>query len=162
MVVDFFCVKVCEYVGEECIYWYMIFVDLVLMNIVDYEIDWLNLIFFLMQFLVGCSGKFNEFFIMFFKCFFVDCIEYVENWYQEQIDQIEDVEIGDWVVQCCCLYLCVDFIKIGKVDEDGIFMCSMYDWKWDFKIGCCLLMVGYLICLFKIDDVIDFVLQEVS
>jgi UDP-MurNAc hydroxylase len=142
MVVDFPKAKLREYAGEECIYWYTIPADLVSTNIRDHEIDWSNSIFLSMQFDVGRSGKFNEFLTTFLKCLSRDRIEYVENWYAEQTDQTEDVQLEDWVVQRRCPHLRADLTKTGKI-EDGVLTCSLHDWKWDLTSGRCLTSQGH-------------------
>lgn len=142
MVVDFPKAKVREYAGEECIYWYTIPADLVSTNIRDREIDWSNSIFLSMQFEVGRSGKFNEFLTTFLKCLSRDRIEYVENWYAEQTDQTEDIQLEDWVVQRRCPHLRADLSKTGKI-EDGVLTCSLHDWKWDLTSGRCLTTQGH-------------------
>ena len=93
MVVDFPKAKVREYAGEETSYWFTIPADLVSTNIRDHEIDWSNSIFLSMQFAAGRVGKFNEFIYTFMKCLSRDRIEYVENWYAEQSDVSEDVQL---------------------------------------------------------------------
>ncbi len=142
MVVDFPRAKVREYAGEECVYWYTIPADLVSTNIRDHEIDWSNSIFLSMQFAVGRSGKFNEFLTTFLKCLSRDRIEYVENWYAEQTDQTEDVQLEDWVVQRRCPHLRADLSKTAKI-EDGVLTCSLHDWKWDLASGRCLTSQGH-------------------
>ncbi len=142
MVVDFPKAKVREYAGEECIYWYTIPADLVSTNIRDHEIDWSNSIFLSMQFEVGRSGKFNEFLTTFLKCLSRDRIEYVENWYAEQSDQTEDIQLDDWIVQRRCPHLRADLSKTGKI-EDGVLTCSLHDWKWDLTSGRCLTTQGH-------------------
>ncbi len=142
MVVDFPKAKLREYAGEDCIYWYTIPPDLVSTNIRDHEIDWSNSIFLSMQFAVGRSGKFNEFLTTFLKCLSRDRIEYVENWYAEQSDQTEDVQLEDWVVQRRCPHLRADLTKTGKI-EDGVLTCSLHDWKWDLASGRCLTTTGH-------------------
>jgi UDP-MurNAc hydroxylase len=156
MVVDFPKAKVREYAGEECIYWYTIPADLVSTNIRDHEIDWSNSIFLSMQFEVGRSGKFNEFLTTFLKCLSRDRIEYVENWYAEQSDQTEDVQLGDWVVQRRCPHLRADLTKTGKI-EDGVLTCSLHDWKWDLASGRCLTSQGHPIRAHESVDATDAV-----
>jgi UDP-MurNAc hydroxylase len=156
MVVDFPKAKVREYAGEECIYWYTIPADLVSTNIRDHEIDWSNSIFLSMQFEVGRSGKFNEFLTTFLKCLSRDRIEYVENWYAEQSDQTEDVQLGDWVVQRRCPHLRADLTKTGKI-EDGVLTCSLHDWKWDLTSGRCLTSQGHPIRAHESVDATDAV-----
>lgn len=142
MVVDFPKAKVREYAGEETSYWFTIPADLVSTNIRDHEIDWSNSIFLSMQFQAGRVGKFNEFIYTFMKCLSRDRIEYVENWYAEQADVSEDVELGDWVVQRRCPHLRADLSKTGKI-EDGVLTCSLHDWKWDLADGRCLTTQGH-------------------
>lgn len=142
MVVDFPKAKVRHYAGEETGYWFTIPADLVTTNIRDHEIDWSNSIFLSMQFQAGRAGKFNEFIYTFMKCLSRDRIEYVENWYAEQSDVSEDVQLGDWVVQRRCPHLRADLSKTGKI-EDGVLTCSLHDWKWDLASGRCLSTQGH-------------------
>ena len=114
MVVDFPKAKLREYAGEETGYWFTIPADLVSTNIRDREIDWSNSIFLSMQFQAGRVGKFNEFIYTFMKCLSRDRIEYVENWYAEQSDVSEDVQLGDWVVQRRCPHLRADLSKTAQ------------------------------------------------
>jgi UDP-MurNAc hydroxylase len=151
MVVDFPKAKVREYAGEECIYWYTIPADLVSTNIRDQEIDWSNSIFLSMQFAVGRSGKFNELLTTFLKCLSRDRIEYVENWYAEQSDVSEDVQLGDWVLQRRCPHLRADLSKTGKI-EDGVLTCSLHDWKWDLASGKCLTSHGHQVRAHHVTD----------
>ncbi|MEN2740974.1 Rieske 2Fe-2S domain-containing protein [Microbacterium sp. X-17] len=142
LVVDFPKARVREYAGEETSYWFTIPADLVSTNIADHEIDWSNSIFLSLQFTAGRVGKFNEFIYTFFKCLSRDRIEYVENWYSEQSDVSEDVELGDWVLQRRCPHLRADLAKTGKI-EDGVLTCSLHDWSWDLASGRCLTSQGH-------------------
>ncbi|SBS75089.1 Rieske (2Fe-2S) protein [uncultured Microbacterium sp.] len=142
MVVDFPKAKVREYAGEETGYWFTIPADLVSTTIADHEIDWSNSIFLSMQFQAGRVGKFNEFIYTFLKCLSRDRIEYVENWYAEQADVSEDIDLADWTVQRRCPHLRADLSKTGKI-EDGVLTCSLHDWKWDLATGKCLTTHGH-------------------
>ncbi len=95
-----------------------------------------------MQFAVGRSGKFNELLTTFLKCLSRDRIEYVENWYAEQSDVSEDIQLDEWVVQRRCPHLRADLSKTGKI-EDGVLTCSLHDWKWDLDSGKCLTSQGH-------------------
>ncbi|HKP06638.1 MAG TPA: Rieske 2Fe-2S domain-containing protein [Microbacterium sp.] len=151
MVVDFPRAKVREYAGEETGYWFTIPADLVSTNIRDHEIDWSNSIFLSMQFQAGRVGKFNEFIYTFMKCLSRDRIEYVENWYAEQSDVSEDVQLEDWVVQRRCPHLRADLSKTGRI-EDGVLTCSLHDWKWDLQSGKCLTTQGHPIRSHNAED----------
>ena len=151
MVVDFPKAKVREYAGEETSYWFTIPADLVSTNIRDHEIDWSNSIFLSMQFQAGRVGKFNEFIYTFMKCLSRDRIEYVENWYAEQSDVSEDVQLADWVVQRRCPHLRADLSKTAKI-EDGVLTCSLHDWKWDLASGKCLTTHGHPIRSHHVED----------
>ncbi|MGZ0710859.1 Rieske 2Fe-2S domain-containing protein (plasmid) [Coraliomargarita sp. W4R53] len=154
LVVDFPKAKVREYAGEETNYWFTMGADLVSTNIRDHEIDWSNSIFLSLQFSAGRIGKFNEFIYTFFKCLSRDRIEYVENWYAEQADVSEDVELGDWVVQRRCPHLRADLSKTGKI-ENGVLTCSLHDWKWELSSGKCLSTQGHPIRASKAEDDIN-------
>ena len=142
MVADFPKAKLREYAGEETNYWFRIPADLVSTNIRDGEVDWSNSIFLSMQFETGRVGKFNEFLYTFMKCLSRDRIEYVENWYAEQADTSEDIELEDWVMQRRCPHLRADLSKTGTV-ENGVLTCSLHDWKWDLASGKCLTSHGH-------------------
>ena len=149
--VDFPKAKVREYAGEETNYWFTIPADLVSTNIAEREIDWSNSIFLSMQFQAGRVGKFNEFIYTFFKCLSRDRIEYVENWYAEQSDVSEDIQLDDWVVQRRCPHLRADLSKTGKIEGD-VLTCSLHDWKWDLKTGKCLTTLGHPIRASQVED----------
>ncbi len=150
--IDFPKAKVREYAGEETSYWFTIPADLVSTNIADHEIDWSNSIFLSMQFTAGRVGKFNEFIYTFFKCLSRDRIEYVENWYAEQSDVSEDIQLGEWVVQRRCPHLRADLSKTGKIDENNVLTCSLHDWKWDLATGRCLTTQGHPIRSSQVED----------
>ncbi|HEX5857152.1 MAG TPA: Rieske 2Fe-2S domain-containing protein [Microbacterium sp.] len=154
MVADFPKAKLREYAGEETGYWFTIPADLVSTNIRDHEIDWSNSIFLSMQFQAGRVGKFNEFIYTFMKCLSRDRIEYVENWYAEQSDVSEDVQLGDWVVQRRCPHLRADLSKTAKI-EDGVLTCSLHDWKWDLASGRCLTTHGHPIRSTQAEDALS-------
>jgi len=149
--IDFPKAKVREYAGEETSYWFTIPADLVSTNIADHEIDWSNSIFLSLQFGAGRIGKFNEFIYTFFKCLSRDRIEYVENWYAEQSDVSEDVQLGEWTVQRRCPHLRADLSKTAKI-EDGVLTCSLHDWKWDLASGKCLTTIGHSIRASAVED----------
>ncbi len=151
MVVDFPKAKVREYAGEETGYWFTIPADLVSTNIAEHEIDWSNSIFLSMQFSAGRVGKFNEFIYTFLKCLSRDRIEYVENWYAEQSDVSEDIQLDDWVVQRRCPHLRADLSKTGRID-DGVLTCSLHDWSWDLRSGKCLTSFGHPIRASQAED----------
>ncbi|GAA4758643.1 Rieske 2Fe-2S domain-containing protein [Gordonia alkaliphila] len=151
MVVDFPNAEVREYAGESTNYWFTIPADIVSTNIKEREIDWSNSIFLSMQFEAGRVGKFNEFIYTFFKCLSRDRIEYVENWYAEQGDQTEEVEIDGWRVQRRCPHLRADLTMTGDV-EDGVITCSLHSWKWDLATGRCLTTAGHPIRASKIAE----------
>ena len=151
MVADFPKAKLREYAGEETAYWFTIPADLVSTNIRDGEIDWSNSIFLSMQFQTGRVGKFNEFMYTFMKCLSRDRIEYVENWYAEQSDTAEDIQLDDWVLQRRCPHLRADLSKTGKV-ENGVLTCSLHDWKWDLATGKCLTSHGHPVRAAKLGD----------
>ncbi|SFS04820.1 UDP-MurNAc hydroxylase [Microbacterium sp. cf046] len=154
MVVDFPKAKLREYAGEETSYWFTIPADLVSTNIRDHEIDWSNSIFLSMQFQAGRVGKFNEFIYTFMKCLSRDRIEYVENWYAEQSDVSEDVQLEEWVVQRRCPHLRADLSKTGKI-EAGVLTCSLHDWKWDLASGKCLTTQGHPIRSHNVEDAVS-------
>ncbi|HWM17754.1 MAG TPA: Rieske 2Fe-2S domain-containing protein [Microbacterium sp.] len=151
MIVDFPKAKLRQYAGEETTYWFTIPADLVSTNIRDHEIDWSNSIFLSMQFQAGRVGKFNEFIYTFMKCLSRDRIEYVENWYAEQSDVSEDIQLEDWVLQRRCPHLRADLSKTGKI-EGGVLTCSLHDWKWDLDSGKCLTTHGHPIRSHSVED----------
>ena len=152
MVVDFPKAKVREYAGEECIYWYTIPADLVSTNIarprdrlveLDLPVDAVR------GRAAAASSTSSS--TTFLKCLSRDRIEYVENWYAEQTDETEDVQLGDWVVQRRCPHLRADLSKTGKI-EDGVLTCRLHDWKWDLASGKCLTSQGHPIRASQVED----------
>lgn len=149
IVADFPKGEVRRFDDEAVRYWFDIPAELVATNLRDREIDWSNSIFLSVRFKVGRIGKFNEYLYTFMKCLSEQRIDYVQNWYEAQSDDGEDVRLGDWLVQRRCPHLRADLAQAGTV-EDGILTCSLHDWKFDLATGRCLTTQGHEIRASKI------------
>jgi UDP-MurNAc hydroxylase len=142
IVADFPKGEVRRFDDEAVRYWFDIPAELVATNLRDREIDWSNSIFLSVRFKVGRIGKFNEYLYTFMKCLSEQRIDYVQNWYEAQSDDGEDVRLGDWLVQRRCPHLRADLAQAGTV-ENGILTCSLHDWKFDLATGRCLTTQGH-------------------
>jgi UDP-MurNAc hydroxylase len=149
MVVDFPKGEVRRFDDEAVRYWFEIPPELVATNLRDREIDWSNSIFLSVRFKAGRIGKFNEYLYTFMKCLSEQRIDYVQNWYESQSDDGQDVRLGDWLVQRRCPHLRADLSQAGTV-EDGILTCSLHDWKFDLATGRCLTTQGHEIRATKV------------
>ena len=149
IVADFPKGEVRRFDDEAVRYWFDIPTELVATNLRDREIDWSNSIFLSVRFKVGRIGKFNEYLYTFMKCLSEQRIDYVQNWYEAQSDDGEDVRLGEWLVQRRCPHLRADLAQAGTV-ENGILTCSLHDWKFDLATGRCLTTQGHEIRASKV------------
>jgi UDP-MurNAc hydroxylase len=149
IVADFPKGEVRRFDDEAVRYWFEIPAELVATNLRDREIDWSNSIFLSVRFTAGRVGKFNEYLYTFMKCLSEQRIDYVQNWYESQSDDGEDVLLGDWRVQRRCPHLRADLSQAGTV-ENGILTCSLHDWKFDLATGRCLTTQGHEIRATKV------------
>jgi UDP-MurNAc hydroxylase len=117
------------------------------------EVDWVNSLFLSCRFSAARIGQYNEFVYAFFKCLSEERLQYAEGWYDEheRHTDIEDVTLGDWVVQRRCPHLKADLTRFGIVD-DGTLTCQLHGWKFDLASGRCLTSVGHQIRARKEDQ----------
>lgn len=142
VVVDFPAREVRHDAGENCRYRLSAAADLVATNVARREVDWSNSLFLSCRFTAGRVGQYNEYVYTFFKCLSEERIDYVENWYDEQNDDGQDIDLGGWRVQRRCPHLRADLAKFGSV-EDGVLTCALHGWRFDLATGRCLTSRGH-------------------
>jgi len=138
VVVDFPACEVREWAGERCRYEFEVERPLVETLIRNHETDWSNSLFLSLRFIARRVGRYNEYVYTFFKCLSEERINYVEGWYSEQDGVVEEVPLGDWVVQRRCPHLKADLTRFGEVDEHGVLTCHMHGWQFELPTGRCL------------------------
>jgi UDP-MurNAc hydroxylase len=142
LVIDFVAREVREWAGERCRYTFTTSGDLVASNIARGEVDWSNSLLLSMRFSASRVGAYNEFVYVFFKCLSVERIDYVENFYDEQGDDGEDIALDGWRVQRRCPHLRADLSKFGSIEND-VLTCSLHGWRYDLTTGTCLTSAGH-------------------
>jgi UDP-MurNAc hydroxylase len=142
LVIDFAAREVREWAGERCRYTFTTSGDLVASNIARGEVDWSNSLLLSLRFSASRVGAYNEFVYVFFKCLSVERIDYVENFYDEQGDDGEDIALDGWRVQRRCPHLRADLSKFGSI-EGGVLTCSLHGWRYDLTTGSCLTSAGH-------------------
>jgi UDP-MurNAc hydroxylase len=143
LVIDFSAREVRQWNDEPCRYEFEIERSLVEALIRDHQVDWSNSLFLSLRFTARRIGRYNEYLYTFFKCLSKERINYVEGWYSEQEGILEEVSLGDWVVQRRCPHLKADLTRFGEVDEDGVLTCHMHGWCFDLRTGRCLTADGH-------------------
>ncbi|MGH4007782.1 MAG: Rieske (2Fe-2S) protein, partial [Pseudonocardiaceae bacterium] len=142
VVVDFPAREVRSYAGESCRYRLSTAADLVATNVARREVDWSNSLFLSCRFTARRVGQYNEHVYIFFKCLSEERIDYVENWYDEQNDDGQDIELDGWRMQRRCPHLRADLSKFGSV-SDGVLTCALHGWRFDLSTGRCLTSAGH-------------------
>ncbi|HYZ08186.1 MAG TPA: Rieske 2Fe-2S domain-containing protein [Pseudonocardiaceae bacterium] len=143
IVVDFPAREVRDYAGENCRYRLSTAADLIATNVAHREVDWSNSLFLSCRFTATRVGPYNEYVYTFFKCLSEERIDYVENWYDEQNDDGQDIDLDGWRVQRRCPHLRADLTKFGSVDDNGVLTCALHGWRFDLATGRCLTSAGH-------------------
>ncbi|MGH3787199.1 MAG: Rieske 2Fe-2S domain-containing protein [Pseudonocardiaceae bacterium] len=142
IVVDFPAREVRRYAGESCRYRLSTAAELIAANVARREVDWSNSLFLSCRFTASRVGQYNEYVYIFFKCLSEERIDYVENWYDEQNDDGQDIELDGWRVQRRCPHLRADLTKFGSIC-DGVLTCALHGWRFDLATGRCLTSAGH-------------------
>jgi UDP-MurNAc hydroxylase len=139
------------YDGEQARYRWTIPGTLVATNIATGEVDWSNSLFLSVRFAATRVGQYNEYLYTFFKCLSEERMDYVENWYDAQNDDGNDIELDGWRVQARCPHLSADLSKFGAVDGD-VLTCTLHNWKFNLATGRCLTSAGHEIRAEKLGE----------
>ncbi len=137
IVVDFVEREVRPWAGERCRYRLRFAQPMVERLIADHEIDWVNSLFLSMRFSAARVGPYNEFVYTFFKCLSPERMAYAEQWHAAQQDELEEIQLGGWLVQRTCPHRQADLGYFGEVEGDTL-RCSMHGYEFDLKSGKCL------------------------
>jgi UDP-MurNAc hydroxylase len=150
IVVDFPAREVRAYAGDSCRYRLSTAADLVATNLARREVDWSNSLFLSCRFTARRVGQYNEYVYIFFKCLSEERIDYVENWYDEQNDDGQDITLDGWRMQRRCPHLRADLAKFGSIDN-GVLTCALHGWRFDLATGRCLTSGGHEIRAARIE-----------
>jgi UDP-MurNAc hydroxylase len=137
IVVDFIDREVRPWNGEKCRYRLRFARELIERVLADESDDWVNSVFLSMRFSAARVGPYNEFVYTFFKCLSPERMSYAERWYAEQEDTIEEIQLGDWMVQRKCPHRQADLSYFGELDGDRL-QCTMHGYEFDLTTGRCL------------------------
>jgi UDP-MurNAc hydroxylase len=143
IVIDFPGGEVRRYADERCRYRFRTGRALVEQLLHTGEVDWVNSLFLSCRFSAARIGQYNEFVYSFFKCLSEERLQYAEGWYDEHersVD-VEDTQLGDWLVQRRCPHLKADLSRFGVI-EGTTLTCQLHGWKFDLESGRCLTSVG--------------------
>jgi UDP-MurNAc hydroxylase len=137
IVVDFIDREVRPWKGEKCRYRFRFDRTLIERLIADDEGDWVNSLFLSLRFGASRIGPYNEYVYTFFKCLSPERMTYAERWYAQQEDSVEEIQLGDWMVQRKCPHRQADLSYFGEVTGDRL-RCSMHGYEFDLSTGRCL------------------------
>ena len=137
IVVDFIDREVRPWNGEKCRYRFRFDRTLVERLIADDQDDWVNSLFLSLRFSAARVGPYNEFVYTFFKCLSPHRMTYAESWYAQQEDSVEEIQLGDWMVQRKCPHRQADLSYFGEVNGDTL-RCTMHGYEFDLASGRCI------------------------
>lgn len=137
LVIDFPNREVRFFDGERCRYTLSTTGDLVATNIARREVDWSNSLLLSLRFTASRIGAYNEFVYVFLKCLSTERIDYVENYYDQQNDDGQEIELDGWRLQRRCPHLRADLSRFGEIDGDTL-TCNLHGWQFNLSTGRCL------------------------
>ncbi len=137
IVVDFIDREVRPWAGEKCRYRFRFERAMIERLIADNEGDWVNSLFLSLRFGASRVGPYNEFVYTFFKCLSPERMTYAESWYAQREDTVEEIQLGDWMVQRKCPHRGADLSYFGEVHGDRL-QCSMHGYEFDLSTGRCV------------------------
>jgi UDP-MurNAc hydroxylase len=150
LVVDFPAREVRDWNGEVCRFRLSAPAELIATNVARREVDWSNSLFLSLRFSASRIGPYNEYLYTFFKCLSTERIDYVENWYDEQHDDGQEIVLDGWIMQQRCPHLRADLAKFGSI-EGTTLTCTLHDWRFDLDTGRCLTAAGHELRAQRVD-----------
>jgi UDP-MurNAc hydroxylase len=103
-------------------------------------VDWSNALFLSCRFRAWRAGEFNEYLYNFLKSLSPERIERTEAeaLAKRQLPlEVEEIELGDYVVERWCPHRKADLSVFGEVC-DGVLTCHLHGWQFDLETGACL------------------------
>ncbi len=139
--IDFFNGEVGPYTDQPCSYRFTIQRQLVEAVVAARAVDWSNSLFLSCRFRAWRDGEFNEYLYNFFKSLSVERIRRAEAEAERrlspQLENKEEIELGDYVIQRQCPHRQADLSVFGEIHGDQL-VCTMHGWRFNLADGSCL------------------------
>jgi UDP-MurNAc hydroxylase len=142
VVIDFPAGQVRPYAGEDVGFRFEIPRPLVETVTAARAVDWSDKLFLSCRFRAWRAGPFNEYLYNFFKSLSVERMRRAEAEARRKLDppadgSVEEIELGDWVVERWCPHRRADLSVFGEVEGDRL-VCTLHGWTFDLNDGRCL------------------------
>jgi UDP-MurNAc hydroxylase len=143
VLVDFPAGQVRAWRGEPYAFSFDIERRLVETVVADRAVDWSNALFLSCRFRAWREGEFNEFLYNFFKSLSPERMARAEaeaHVKQREVDpdsEVDEVRLGDWIVERYCPHRQADLAMFGRVDG-CVLTCELHGWQFDLSTGECL------------------------
>lgn len=104
-------------------------------------IDWSNALLLSCRFRAWRDGEFNEYLYNFFKSLSVERMRRAETEAirrsSPQPENLEEIELGDYVMQRQCPHRQADLSVFGEIHDDQL-VCTLHGWRFKLADGSCL------------------------
>ncbi|MEO5974075.1 MAG: Rieske 2Fe-2S domain-containing protein, partial [Ilumatobacteraceae bacterium] len=103
--------------------------------------DWSNSLLLSCRFSAWRDGEFNEYLYNFFKSLSVERMHRAEaeavRQTSPQPGDLEEIELGDYVMQRHCPHRQADLSVFGEIQGDQL-VCTLHGWRFNLDDGSCL------------------------
>ncbi|MEO8163037.1 MAG: Rieske 2Fe-2S domain-containing protein, partial [Ilumatobacteraceae bacterium] len=104
-------------------------------------VDWSNSLLLSCRFSAWRDGEFNEYLYNFFKSLSVERMHRAEaeavRQTSPQPENLEEIELGDYVMQRQCPHRQADLSVFGEIQGDQL-VCTLHGWRFNLDDGSCL------------------------
>ena len=134
--------QVRQWHGEDHAFWFKVQRELVETVVAERANDWSNSLFLSCRFSAWRKGQYNEYVYNFFKSLDAERMRRTEAEALRKLDPdrgsmaMEDIRIGDWIVQRSCPHREADLSVFGELDGDEL-VCTLHGWRFDLHTGQC-------------------------
>lgn len=139
--IDFSKGMVVPYTDQPCSYRFTIQRGLVEAVVATRAVDWSNSLLLSCRFKAWRAGEFNEYLYNFFKSLSVERMRRAEaeaiRRSLPQPDNLEEIELGEYVMQRLCPHRQADLSVFGEIHGDQL-VCALHGWRFKLVDGSCL------------------------
>jgi UDP-MurNAc hydroxylase len=141
VIIDFPAAEVREFGGELHDFRFTIPREVLETVIARTAVDWSNALFLSCRFSAWRSGAYNEYVYNFFKSLSPERMARAEAEaaaaMQPDPDHIDEIRIGEFVVERFCPHRQADLSRFGELDR-SVLTCTLHGWQFDLADGVCL------------------------
>ncbi len=108
--------------------------------VASHAVDWSNSLLLSCRFRAWRDGEFNEYIYNFFKSLSVERMRRAEaeavHQSSPQAESLEEIEIGDYIMQRLCPHRQADLSVFGEIQGDQL-VCTLHGWRFNLADGSC-------------------------